>query len=461
MHIVRILLGVAIAMSFPARGALGQVQGIQGLWQAVSVAGAGASSSEGLSIEATDKLVVMRVNNKIVAEAKYTLDPRQTPPTIDLEFQAQSTPGIYELKDNTLRLCFGSEARPTAFADSKDTMLLVLTRSPAWMEQIWRAWQGRQERIRSWRVRWTEDWFMAAKSQGPHANATADEARDMESWLPKQDLTYRRTGSLSCKDGMMRYVQKGPSWHPPLGRLVEREYDVTFDGESSHTLFSGNRPGKNVPHVGFIEEARQATRDRALSPFVMAFRPCDPAVGGINISKYALKSAEVLNDEGVPCVVISSIDEGDYHRTLWLAKGREYVVVRIDVTRKGRPITVTDVSYTCDATHGWVPCAWRFVSQAGSDSIQEKAAATVSDCELNLDLAPSEFQIVFPKGALVRNLKDGEDYMMMDDGQRRAITKEEKQRMSDNAQGPAKERVSPVFSPRRKFPLPPLPNRGR
>jgi uncharacterized protein (TIGR03067 family) len=104
-------------------------QGIQGVWHAVSMEGAGVTGAKRLSVEVTEKMLVIRLENKVVIEAKYMLDPKRTPPTIDLEFQGQRTPGIYDLKDNTLRLCFGPEkARPTAFAGTQDTMLLILSR---------------------------------------------------------------------------------------------------------------------------------------------------------------------------------------------------------------------------------------------------------------------------------------------------------------------------------------------
>jgi uncharacterized protein (TIGR03067 family) len=98
----------------------------------VSWEGSGLSRSGKVSIVVTDRTLVVRVNDKIVVEAKYTLDSKRTPPAIDLESQGQRTPGICELKGDTLRLCLGREmARPMQFAGSKDTMLLVLERAQA------------------------------------------------------------------------------------------------------------------------------------------------------------------------------------------------------------------------------------------------------------------------------------------------------------------------------------------
>jgi uncharacterized protein (TIGR03067 family) len=103
--------------------------GLQGTWQAVSMEGRGVVGWGRLTVVVADKTLVIRVDNKVVVEAKYTLDPKRTPPAINLEFQGKDTPGIYELKDDTLRLCLGHEkARPATFAGSAGTMFLILKR---------------------------------------------------------------------------------------------------------------------------------------------------------------------------------------------------------------------------------------------------------------------------------------------------------------------------------------------
>jgi len=104
-------------------------QGPEGIWHAVSVEGGGAVQSKGLSIVITKRTVRMRVNNKVVAEAEYSLDLTRNPAEIDLKFQGHRTPGLYELKGDTLRICLGAEsARPATFAVAEGAMLLVLKR---------------------------------------------------------------------------------------------------------------------------------------------------------------------------------------------------------------------------------------------------------------------------------------------------------------------------------------------
>jgi uncharacterized protein (TIGR03067 family) len=125
-----LLLSIQDAVAQPAetKAARG-VQGLQGIWLAVSVEGGGVSGSERLRVVITEKTLAMRVNNKVIVEASYSLDPKRTPAAIDLKFQGQETPGLYELDGDTLRLCLGSEkTRPAKIAGTESAMLLVLKR---------------------------------------------------------------------------------------------------------------------------------------------------------------------------------------------------------------------------------------------------------------------------------------------------------------------------------------------
>ena len=75
----------------------------------MSAEGAGAPGPKGLWIVVTEKMFVIRVNNKVVVEAKYAIDLKRTPAAIDLEFQGQRTLGICDVKGGTLRICLGGE----------------------------------------------------------------------------------------------------------------------------------------------------------------------------------------------------------------------------------------------------------------------------------------------------------------------------------------------------------------
>jgi len=125
-----LLLSIQDALGQPLekKGARG-ADGLQGIWLAVSVEGGGVSGSEKLWVVITAKTLAIRVNNKVIVEASYSLDPTRTPTAIDLKSQGHDTPGVYELDGDTLKLCLGSDnSRPAKFVATDATMLLVLKR---------------------------------------------------------------------------------------------------------------------------------------------------------------------------------------------------------------------------------------------------------------------------------------------------------------------------------------------
>lgn len=113
-------------------------QSIAGPWHADSVTliSTGAkktlpiSEQKPFSIIISDKNMVMRVGEQIFADMSYTSDVKQSPSTIDVKFQDQEMPGIFELNGDSLKITLNDskKGRPTGFDDKDNDMILVLKR---------------------------------------------------------------------------------------------------------------------------------------------------------------------------------------------------------------------------------------------------------------------------------------------------------------------------------------------
>ena len=114
---------------------------LEGTWVAVSreVNGKQASAEE---IEASkaklefkgDKSTI-RVDDKVVSEATFKLDPTKKPKAFDLtvtkgQNEGKKSLAIYELEGDTLKVCWTlfavERARPTEFATKADSGLLLI-----------------------------------------------------------------------------------------------------------------------------------------------------------------------------------------------------------------------------------------------------------------------------------------------------------------------------------------------
>jgi uncharacterized protein (TIGR03067 family) len=102
---------------------------IQGSWTVVSFTHAG---TEGPNVDVTKIKVTVKDDTLTINDGrrdevvKFKLDPAKKPKTIDLTVEAkkdEQVPGIYELKDDELKICFakGGGERPTEFASKTGT----------------------------------------------------------------------------------------------------------------------------------------------------------------------------------------------------------------------------------------------------------------------------------------------------------------------------------------------------
>ncbi|MGD0517815.1 MAG: TIGR03067 domain-containing protein [Thermoguttaceae bacterium] len=133
-----VLIGESLCRGQTAPNDKNTEQSIIGPWRADSVA---LLSEKGVrktlpineqpfSIVITEKNLTMRVGDQKVAEMSYTIDAKQTPAAIEMQFQDQDMLGIYELKGDNLKISLndGKKGRPKTFGKNDNDMVLVLKR---------------------------------------------------------------------------------------------------------------------------------------------------------------------------------------------------------------------------------------------------------------------------------------------------------------------------------------------
>jgi len=296
------------------------------------------------------------------------------------------------------------------------------------MEQVRRAWQARQDRVRTARIAWTEKRFVAARSKWPRRDGKAPGRLKDGEWLPERDLTFESTGEIALSGKMLRYVHEGAYWHDSFGELLQKKYVATFDAETAQSHFTHTPPRVHgLRPLGFIDPdpRHPNTRYYMLKPVLMTFRACDPDTGGVDPAKYAVSAKTAFIDQAL-CVGVTWTGKRRDQTTFWVDPQRDFLVLRIAILDgSAHPVATTDISYQRDALHGWVPSGWKWVYHGGFSSVREQAAAKVTRCEINVDIPRSEFQIDYPPGTLVRNLKTKEDYIVRPDYGKRPITKAE------------------------------------
>lgn len=246
--------------------------------------------------------------------------------------------------------------------------------------------------------------------------------------LPVRDVTFHSSGSMSLSGRMLRYVRAGSYWDAHLGELRERTYIAVFDGETAQSHHTDNSARKQAfPLVGFIKKEilHPERGNDALLPTLMTFRPCDPNTGGIDLTQYRISSSSGTI-EGTPCVILEEKAPSGNRRDFWLDPRRDFIVRRMVRTYGAAyPDATLDISYRQDSSSGWTPSGWRLVTQGGAPAVREQRLAKVTRTAINEEVPQSAFHIDFPPGTIVRNLKTGDNQLVKEDGESRAITKQE------------------------------------
>jgi len=108
-----------------------------GTWSVVSMEDDGrkvsSSRANTLRFQFSAKKLTMRILEQVIAETEYTADGTKQPATIDLTYEGEPTPGIYQLKGDDLKICLGrsAEERSSKFESeegSPSRVLIVLKR---------------------------------------------------------------------------------------------------------------------------------------------------------------------------------------------------------------------------------------------------------------------------------------------------------------------------------------------
>jgi uncharacterized protein (TIGR03067 family) len=146
-----LVLTAGVLLVVPASGQIDakkEMKALEGTWQAVRLLkgkeAAPKDLIEQISLVVEDDLIKMMVKNKVVAQARFKVDPTKKPRQIDVTDltgpnKDKVSLGIYELEGTKLKTCFfvdgaGSNKRPTSFTGSAEAPVSILELERSWQK---------------------------------------------------------------------------------------------------------------------------------------------------------------------------------------------------------------------------------------------------------------------------------------------------------------------------------------
>ena len=254
--------------------------------------------------------------------------------------------------------------------------------------------EKRQERLESCTFKWVEvQVYEPASLIDPGAGVlfrlNANAAR---TGVPAATTTFAAVKEFAIKGSMARYTAPQISIDAS-GEIHLVDYVSSYDGKQSRYLSS---PSDGPAHGAITVDTRNRdTPSRDLSPLLLALRPLDARLCGVNLDYSKIVRQSVMID-GADCV------ELQYRQMhLWLDRARGFAVRRM--SSGNRTFSIACTKHSPDV---WLPRSWQIVENNRAGRAQS-ITAKVKACLLDTNLEEKDFRLDFPVGASIRHEQDG------------------------------------------------------
>jgi hypothetical protein len=314
------------------------------------------------------------------------------------------------------------------------------------------AWQQRQEGVRSARFTWTEsrtlkagavvnrqmaeslrERFAASRTSKAGADtkkADADGHNPPGGIIPKNDVTFSVTHKLVFDADKMRYEYNGKIWDAEKGDPVDQDLISVWDGETPKSLAKSVAFGN--PRGWVQKSARNMDLWQVHTiPLLLLYRPFHPELRDVNWSNMTVSDEQSII-AGKRCFALQQKinQQKGVVLLVWIADQSDYLIMRSQKSVNGTIISQYDFSYSADEEHGEVPTGWKYVSMSPGGAMKQSSTAVVREREWNRPIDPTEFQLAFPPGTFVSDLKHkrgepGEFYIVREDKSNRPVSRPE------------------------------------
>jgi hypothetical protein len=269
------------------------------------------------------------------------------------------------------------------------------------------AWAKREAAIRTVKLVWHHQTTRVGLKERLAA-ASAGKGRPVkDAWKGKEpSLTTYDTHSTLFLDGDYYAVTQDIDDSQADGLVVGgagiAQHTKRFLKGDESGYFSSKLPGGRYD-TGVLAHRKDFNQADLpdIRPLMLALRPLTPKLGDIDLQKYRVSATRPVL-RGSSCLVLERIDDDTFRRSFWVDPARDFIILREVVSDQGHEVARTDVAYTQNPSHFWIPQDWDVVivrRQTGKLVLSiHGVAQTVA---INAPIASKEFSLSFPDGTYV------------------------------------------------------------
>lgn len=266
--------------------------------------------------------------------------------------------------------------------------------------EVVKAWQKRQDAIKTFRFAWTEQ-QTHPKGWLPNPRFPQRERSDIPALFKDRNFTVSKT--LAVDGGKMRYsyvLERKPEPdgfiivspegdNKGLGEGKHYSYVSVFDGQGKTTLTTLKESPPPVISQSMTNADAQNLDTRAI---LMAFRPLDSVMGHLLIDRAVCNQMRTFYNGKSTFLLEERRDPSGWKMILRIEPERDFIIRQFLVVFESKLIAEINIDYIEDAKWGWIPNGWQISGMLDDGAMRLLSEAKVTSYNINQPISAEEFK---------------------------------------------------------------------
>jgi hypothetical protein len=242
--------------------------------------------------------------------------------------------------------------------------------------------------------------------------------------VPSEETTLESTDRIVMDGEKLRYEDNHPAWDLRDAKFYQKSCVHVVNTSTGKAYYPNGIGSDGAPTGVLTGEARLIDiKSPVLTPITVMFRGWSPAISPYPVDD--MKSSGIkLPIDGAPCqeyVIDYRADE--LRVSCWFDSTKEWALRRIRKQKLGSLLEQTDItSYRQDAC-GMIPTSWAYNRYSLGRTLLKSTKVQVLELRINDPQPAEQFELQFPPGTEVRDVKQVKFYRVKSDGSMRELSR--------------------------------------